>query len=597
MVIININEPILLINEFLIKNGYNIDQIYIDNLWDSIKDKKWLYIDEKKINWIGFNYERERRNKEKYINLINNNFIENLHYKYLNSSEFKEFYVHYMVHIESNINEHNKVKHLLVSPRCFKESLMLLGTEKAKLIRRYYLDLEEIFQLYIEYQNEYQKQLLKSKEVEIKDIHYNNKVNRHKELIEKNKNKQCLYLLEFDENHIKIGTTKAIDKRLIQLKSYYKSNDLIYLDVFDTPDYEQIETNIKNNIDIKRNLIKEYNGVTTTEIVKLTDRFNYDQLITIVKKNISDELVLSQSRKLELKKLEDREKEREFEIEKLKLLVELQKTNSTLDINNIFEFNKIYDAINELKEEVSLLKNNNHIEESDNEEEIEQEIIGSTEQYNGRKVPKGRRIQKIDPNNLTCVLEVFDGMVALLRSTHGYLYNKRSIQDAIKKNTIFANYRWNFVNHGEDPFISKVLPTVALKRASVLVEPIIKLDETKTKIIKVYKTKSECEKDNNISSFKLKNSLENNKMIESSYYILSSACDKDLLIRYNINLDDYKHIPHNAKKIIKINPLTKEEEIFNTMDEINRKLGVNGKNINEAIKNNSLCMGYYWKLA
>ncbi len=108
--IIDINKPILLINDFLVKNGYTIDQIYIDKLWDIIKDKKWLYINDEKLIWIGYNCTDSRDNKKKYINIFNNNFIENLHFNYLNALKFKELYVHHIVHIENDINDHNKVK-------------------------------------------------------------------------------------------------------------------------------------------------------------------------------------------------------------------------------------------------------------------------------------------------------------------------------------------------------------------------------------------------------------------------------------------------------------------------------------------------------
>jgi hypothetical protein len=37
------------------------------------------------------------------------------------------------------INTHNKVKHIIVSPKCFKKSLIMLRTNKSEEIKDYYI--------------------------------------------------------------------------------------------------------------------------------------------------------------------------------------------------------------------------------------------------------------------------------------------------------------------------------------------------------------------------------------------------------------------------------------------------------------------------
>jgi hypothetical protein len=56
--------------------------------------------------------------------------------------EFNNFLSRSEVHLENNvkINEHNKVKHIIVTSDCFKLSLMLLQTNKSKEIRKYYIE-------------------------------------------------------------------------------------------------------------------------------------------------------------------------------------------------------------------------------------------------------------------------------------------------------------------------------------------------------------------------------------------------------------------------------------------------------------------------
>ena len=65
------------------------------------------------------------------------NFEVNLDFKILNSDEFKNFYSNVSVVIENKeFNDHNKAKHLIVSPDCFKQSLILLKTSKSKEIKK-----------------------------------------------------------------------------------------------------------------------------------------------------------------------------------------------------------------------------------------------------------------------------------------------------------------------------------------------------------------------------------------------------------------------------------------------------------------------------
>lgn len=60
---------------------------------------------------------------------------------------------------------------MIVSTDCFKQSLMLLRTNKAKEIRKYYIELEKIFKFYLQYQAKYQ---------ELKNLNINNELEEEK---------------------------------------------------------------------------------------------------------------------------------------------------------------------------------------------------------------------------------------------------------------------------------------------------------------------------------------------------------------------------------------------------------------------------------
>ena len=131
---------------------YNqIDNIYIDKFWSSINNKHWIYVDDVLIEWIGYN---KTNGKQKFINLIKDNFKEINDYKTYDYDEINKIF-HSPLGVNENYKEilefkdklkevHNRTIHLILSPKCFKKSLMMIRTERANSIRDYYVDIEEI---------------------------------------------------------------------------------------------------------------------------------------------------------------------------------------------------------------------------------------------------------------------------------------------------------------------------------------------------------------------------------------------------------------------------------------------------------------------
>jgi len=179
--IIKENNGKLTIKELLNIIGYDINKLNFDKLYNNIENDKWLYIDNDMLIWIGYDANELKKNKQSYSNLLKENFEENIDYKLINNKEFQESSKCTLEVLRNKeVNTHNKTKHLIVSPDCFKLSLMLLRTKKAKKIREYYIELEKIFKFYVEYQNQYQlnesNKLLEEKDKIIQTHLHKNKV-------------------------------------------------------------------------------------------------------------------------------------------------------------------------------------------------------------------------------------------------------------------------------------------------------------------------------------------------------------------------------------------------------------------------------------
>lgn len=204
--------------EFLEVMKYDVDRLYVDMFWDTIENDKWIYVNNQIIEYIGYNCTDIAASKNKYINLLNRNeFVIDKDYKQLNTLEYKKNSILPRGNIETIAG--NKTKHLLVSPRAFKESLMLTQTDKARRIRTYYLDLEEAYKIYLKYQSAGSQREIQTKNEEIKRI---KDESQHFKQIVLNKNllecKQYIYVAtsqtNADKNIFKVGMTTSIKDRI-----------------------------------------------------------------------------------------------------------------------------------------------------------------------------------------------------------------------------------------------------------------------------------------------------------------------------------------------------------------------------------------------
>lgn len=220
--IINIYSNMLSVKELLNLVNYPINEIYIDKFWDNIENDKWIYIDTEMLKYIGYSDNNIRIGKQKFVNLLNNNFEENIDYKSLFTKDFSMYLVRYKE--DNKLDVGNKTKHLIVSPDCFKQTLMLLRTEKSKEIKKYYIELEKIFKFYLQYQSKYQelKNLETIKELENKNKELEETKREYKKFIVNQSNK----VITLEKDEYIYGTTNNLNA-LSNINKFGKSKNLI----------------------------------------------------------------------------------------------------------------------------------------------------------------------------------------------------------------------------------------------------------------------------------------------------------------------------------------------------------------------------------
>ena len=411
-----------------------------------------------------------------------------------------------------------------------------------------------------------------------------NKIDKHKFLIEKFKYKKCVYLgiiMYKNMVFIKIGSTANILERSNKHKSTY--GNFLLLNVFESEYYLDLEKNILSDAIVRQHLYKEeINNYFSKECVKVSETFNYEQLNQIVEKykNVMSNFTIA-----------DILEQQRINLEKQKLEYEMINNllNHGEDFKNIIQ-NKLEDlhfgAIIEKKTEI--IQRELNPDETNIENHVNLNLCATVT----KRKPKGQKVQKIDPDNFQ-VFTVYPSMVYALRAPENNGFNKSGIQTAIKDNRIYKGFRWNFVKENEDQNIVNIQPTNQYTSKSPIIDTILELNNDKTEIINSFYTKDFLAKHLGLGKQKTKKIIENKELYNNHYYIEISKCPKELLDNYDKEIN--RIIPTHSKQIKQIHPITKQVVLFNSLLEISMKLGFSSKPILNAIKNKTIYSGSFWE--
>jgi phage anti-repressor protein len=286
-------EP-LTIQEFIDQHNDNIDHLYVDKFWQSISDDKWIYIGDDMLKWMGYNYHDEFRHKITYLNILTTHFIQKHDFQHLTASEFKNSFLHSGVKIEmpNDFNQHNRAMHIIVSPDCFKESLMLMNTTRAKQIRKYYIQLEKIYKAYLEYCNDFKDLQLSAVNKELKEAKASTE--QFKMMIAKKseyKADQYIYIASSHnyakQNIFKVGMTQRLERRMTGYQTGRVSDDkFMYLHIIKCVNGKALERMIFSRLEafkhedskelfqihfiILQKMLNEFESVE----VSITNKFN-----------------------------------------------------------------------------------------------------------------------------------------------------------------------------------------------------------------------------------------------------------------------------------------------------------------------------------
>lgn len=240
------------------------DNLGFDVLWDSLNGKRCIHVYASLLEWLGYSGSVKLQ-KQAFLNLLDRNDIK---YKTI---DYQDELIQEFPEILKEMEEIRPVdvprkRWLIMDNKNFKEAIMSLTTKRSKEIRKYYLLLEELVQLYGAYthkfkEKQFQVQLqskekqLQFKEEELKDAKEYSIVLEELMIKDEPKTKtQVIYIatteLYAKNNLFKLGGVDSQDKLKSRLSTYntgrIKEDLFYYSDTFMVSDYRQIESRLKD---------------------------------------------------------------------------------------------------------------------------------------------------------------------------------------------------------------------------------------------------------------------------------------------------------------------------------------------------------------
>ena len=490
------------------------------------------------------------------------------------------------------------------------EQTMLYLTEIGlyKLLNRSNKPIAKVFQKWV---NNVIKEIRINGEYKLKHEHevdkalmkQSHEIKIHKDLINIFDKKNCIYVCRFRELEnnqfiIKIGSTQNIKERVSHMVNNYIDIKPILLNVFEVHYHQKFENFLHNNEFIKRLFysIDIVNSKKSKETY-LVNNDEFLEIINIIKKNIVhyknvDVLQLD----LELTEKKIKAEELNIKAEELNIIASQERRKEE---EIMIEKLKIQQMINEQElEKIRLLeKYDKKIDPIENEKILQQEI-NKISQFTKKIVKTNSNVPYVYqylPDDLLKPVEKYDSPIDVERKLVNLGISPSALKCAYQNNTIYKDYRWYYCKRDEI-LPEKIPDTVFKKHKDPYVNYVAMLNLDKDKILEVYPNQKEATKARKMKAKSFTRAIKQQSLSSGHYWQFYELCSEKMKEEYlKHNTLPEKYVASNAIKIKQINPTTKEiVNTFNSKREVILAMKCSNLSLNKALENNSVMNGFLW---
>lgn len=492
-------------------------------------------------------------------------FTQKIHFKRLLKKHFI-IDTDYSVEILLSTNEkqkgsggHNKEK-IMTTVATFKALCMLRDTDKGRRTRMYYTKMEEIFFNYmnIKHQNTI-KTLMKNAEEKLE-------IERHNHLKKAYKDRPSVYIarrVAEQNNIVKLGETDDIDDRIGTLRS--ENGEMRMLDVYPCICPHEFEQFLLHHHHIAPRRL-----TSTSEFIQLDDNFTLDNLRDIIKKNIN---YYNQQK------------------DKQTLHVAQLKHNETISKERMFIMQQLSSCQDEEMRQV-WMQQLQILNESC--KAIPETPIVETQEINITPLNLKRKVYKYSPNDLSNPIAEFNSLKEAARSLNHKVQDYH-IRQACVNNTLFADYRWYYVDNDDKPEIIPETCTIQSKtpkRNGLIAQ----LNKEKTKIINVFVNQKEAATQMNLAPCSITSALTKKKVSGGFYWVCYDDCSEELKETFEGELPTTQQPATCSKSVVQMKDNGEVVETFQCLQDAYAKHGICHKTLKKYSDSGNLYRGFKWKI-
>jgi len=216
---------------------------------------------------------------------------------------------------------------------------------------------------------------------------------------------------------------------------------------------------------------------------------------------------------------------------------------------------------------------------------------------------KNRFVYQYDHNDLTTPINTFYSLRQAARSLNDPTYHDYHIKDACDHNTLFANYRWYYIDSDtRDPpeTFPEIPPTVEIEEDSRKKRNrglIAQLSPDKTQIIKVFANQRVAEKETKIPNCQISVAISAGTKCRGFHWMMYDDCTEQQKQTYTDPLPEAKRIMTCSRVVQRIDPTTnKVVETYTCMQDVCNLYKCCHKSINKASESGNIFKGFVWKI-
>jgi len=208
-----------------------------------------------------------------------------------------------------------------------------------------------------------------------------------------------------------------------------------------------------------------------------------------------------------------------------------------------------------------------------------------------------RFVYQYNPNDLKTPIKTYNSLREAARSLNNPCYYDYHIRNASNTSTLFAGYRWYYMDGEEDKQPDELPETKTEETKKRNNGLIVQVNKEKTGIVAVYSNQRDAEKATNISNSQISTGITSGKIRNGFYWMLYEECPDDLKKTYKGELPEVKRVSTSSKRVQRIDPFTnKVLETYSCMQDVCNAFNCCHKSIKKAHDSGDIFKNFKWNI-